>query len=172
MCSILDTWGMPIVLSTNEVSDLATGRCRSCPLIFSGHVLQNEDCMCISLYITLWTLNTSTTTIPAAATYMTALPKVTTREWLTARRPYCFTRPHSFFPGIVPIHFPVTYAFPSHGSIRLSSLRFTCSAYPPLSRGLLLRASSSQNGPPALWWKANRLPRGSGSLDRYMLIAA
>ena len=65
-----------------------------------------------------------------------------------------------------------TYALPSHGGIRLSSLRFTRSDYPPLSRGLLLRASSSQNGPPALWWKANRLPRGSGSLDRYMLIAA
>ena len=77
-----------------------------------------------------------------------------------------------FLPGIVPIHFPVTYAFPSHGGIRLSSLRFPRSAYPPLSRGLLLRASSSQNGPAALWWKANRLPRGSGSLDRYMLIAA
>ena len=49
-------------------------------LKFFGHVLQNEDWMCVSLYITLWTLNTSTTTIPAAATYMAALPKVTTRE--------------------------------------------------------------------------------------------
>ena len=126
----------------------------------------------LSIYIILWTLNTSTTNIPAAATYMTALPRVTTREWFTARRSCCFTRPHSFFPGIVPIHFLVTYAFPSHGGILLSSLRFTHSAYPPLSRGLLLRASSSQNGPTALWWKANRLPRGSGSLDRYMLIAA
>ena len=80
LCSQLGTWEMPIVLSTIWVPDLATERCRSCPLIFSGHVLKNEDYTCISLYIILWTINTSTTNIPAAATYMTALPRVTTRE--------------------------------------------------------------------------------------------
>ena len=35
----------------NWVPDLATERCRSCPLIFTGHVLKNEDYTCISLYI-------------------------------------------------------------------------------------------------------------------------
>ena len=49
--SRLGTWEMPIVLSTIWVHDLATGRCRSCSLIFSGHVLRNEDYTCISLYI-------------------------------------------------------------------------------------------------------------------------
>ena len=49
MGSRLGTWEMPIVLSTIWVPDLATERCRSCPLIFSGHVLKNEDYTCISL---------------------------------------------------------------------------------------------------------------------------
>ena len=49
---------------------------------------------------------------------------------------------------------------------------FSSSSCPILSRGLLLRAFLLPNGPAALWRKANRLPRGSGSLDRYMLIAA
>ena len=78
--------------------------------------------------------------------------------------------------GIVPIHFPVTYAFPSHGGIRLSSLRSpSCLLVVGLS-DFVARSSLEgfllPNGPAALWWKDNRLPRGSGSLDRYMLIAA
>ena len=137
---------------------------------FSGHVLQNEDCMCVSIYINTKHLNDDYTS--GYDVYGGAAWGHHTRVTHYSSSLVFYTS--SFlFPWDCSHLFPSkTYALPSHGGIRLSSLRFTRSDYPPLSRGLLLRASSSQNGPPALWWKANRLPRGSGSLDRYMLIAA
>ena len=49
--SRLGNWEMPIVLSTIWVHDLAPGRCQSCSLLFSGHVLRHEKYTCISLYI-------------------------------------------------------------------------------------------------------------------------
>ena len=60
----------------------------------------------ISIYIILWTINTSTTNIPAAATYMTALPRVTTREWFPARRPCDLHVLHSFSPWDCSHSFP------------------------------------------------------------------
>ena len=43
-------WGMPLVLSTNRVPDLATGRCRSCPQNFRD-TCYNMRTVCVSLYI-------------------------------------------------------------------------------------------------------------------------
>ena len=53
---LFDAWGMPLVLSTNRVPDLATGRCRSCPKIFGTHATKWGLYVCLSIYI--WTLNT------------------------------------------------------------------------------------------------------------------
>ena len=50
-------WGMPLVLSTNRVPDLATGRCRSCPKNFRDTCCKMRT-VCVSLYIYIWTLNT------------------------------------------------------------------------------------------------------------------
>ena len=154
--SRLGNWEMPIVLST----------------IFGTRAKTWEIYVCISIYIILRTINTSTTNMPASATYMKALPRVTTREWFPARRPCVLHVLHSFSPWNCSPSFPcnLCLSFQRRHTALVSPIpTFGLSA---LSRGLLLRASSSQNGPAALWWKANRLPRGSGSLDRYMLIAA
>ena len=53
---LFDAWGMPLVLSTNRVPDLATGRCRSCPKIFGTRATKWGLYVCLSIYI--WTLNT------------------------------------------------------------------------------------------------------------------
>ena len=54
---LFDAWGMPLVLSTNRVPDLATGRCRSCPKNFRDTCYKMRT-VCVSLYIYIWTLNT------------------------------------------------------------------------------------------------------------------
>ena len=160
---------MPLVLSTNKVHDLATGRCRSCPKNFRDTCYKMRT-VCVSLYINtkhLHDVYTSGYDVYGGAAWghhTRVTHYSSSLVFYTSSFPFPWDCSH-LFPS-------KTYALPSHGGIRLSSLRFTRSGYPSLSRGLLLRASSSQNGPPALWWKANRLPRGSGSLDRYMLIAA
>ena len=47
---IFVNWGMPLVLSTNRVPDLATGRCRSCPKNFRDTCYTMRT-VCVSLYI-------------------------------------------------------------------------------------------------------------------------
>ena len=96
---------MPLVLSTNRVPDLATGRCRSCPKNFRDTCYTMRT-VCVSLYIYgHWT--------PKRRLYQRLR-----RVW---RR--CLRSPHEsnsllvvpivlhvlvfFFPGIVPIYFPV-----------------------------------------------------------------
>ena len=161
---------MPLVLSINRVPDLATGDADRAQKIFGTRATKWGLYVCLYIYINTKHLNDDYTS--GCDVYGGAAWGHHTR--VTHYSSYLLFYTSSFlFPWDCSHLFPSkTYALPSHGGIRLSSLRFTRSDYPPLSRGLLLRASSSQNGPPALWWKANRLPRGSGSLDRYMLIAA
>ena len=86
--SRLGNWEMPIVLS-----NLIGTRAKKWGLY-----------VYISIYIILWTINTSTTNIPASATYMTAIPRVTTREWFPAHRPCVLHVLHSFSPyrGLFP----------------------------------------------------------------------
>ena len=142
------------MLSTIWVHDLATGRCRSCSLLFSEHVLRHEKMyVCISIYIILRTINTSTTNMPASATYMKALPRVTTRRVIpctSRRRPCVLHFLHSFSPWDCSPSFPcnLCLSFQRRHKALVSPIpTFGLSA---LSRGLLLRASSSQNGPAAL----------------------
>ena len=89
-CSRLGTWEMPIVLST----------------IFGTRAKTWEIYVYISIYIILWTINTSTTKMPASVTYIKALPRVTTREWFPARRPCVLHVLHSFSPWDCSHSFP------------------------------------------------------------------
>ena len=86
--SRLGNWEMPIVLS-----NLIGTRAKKWGIY-----------VYISIYIIIWTINTSTTNIPASATYMTAIPRVTTREWFPAHRPCVLHVLHSFSPylGLFP----------------------------------------------------------------------
>ena len=88
--SRLGNWEMPIVLSN----------------IFGTRAKTWEIYVYISIYIILWTINTSTTNMPASATYMKALPRVTTREWFPARRPCVLHVLHSFSPWDCSHSFP------------------------------------------------------------------
>ena len=148
---------MPLVLSTNRVPDLATGRCRSCQKKKKKKKKKKfrDTCykmrtVCVSLYIYMDTKHLNDDYTSGCDVYGGAAYGHHTR--VTHYSSHLLFYTSSFlFPWDCSHSFPSkTYTLPSHGGIRLSSLRFTRSDYPPLSRGLLLRASSSQNGPPAL----------------------
>ena len=103
LCSRLGTWEMPIVLNW-EMPGVPSN-------LFGTRAKKWGLYVYLSIYIILWTINTSTTNIPAAATYMTALPRVTTREWFPARRPCVLHVLQSFSPWDCSHSFPCNLCF-------------------------------------------------------------
>ena len=98
-CSRLGTWEMPIVLSTIWFHDLATGRCRSCSLLFSG-LYYFRDMRNIRVYLYIYNTMDNQHLNDEYASVCDVYEGTTQGHHarvIPCTSPLCFTRPSFFF---------------------------------------------------------------------------